>query len=64
MAETHLLTVAEAAERLRVHAATVRSWARDGRIPTVRIGRAWRIDAGALDAGTQREGNDGRRPPD
>jgi len=59
-----LLTTREAAERFKVCTATVRLWARDGKLATVRIGRHWRIRAGSLDKGTPREGNDGRQPPD
>ena len=38
-----LLSVAEAAAFLKVHANTVRAWVRSGRIPGAKIGREWRF---------------------
>jgi excisionase family DNA binding protein len=37
MIETELLTVSQLAERLHVRPRTVQSWARQGRIPTVKL---------------------------
>ena len=39
-----LLTVAEAASRLRVSVWAIRRWIRQGRFPFVRLGRTIRID--------------------
>ena len=38
-----LLTVEEAAEYLGVSAYTMREWARQGKVPAVRLGRYWRF---------------------
>jgi excisionase family DNA binding protein len=45
MAEDRWLTVAEIAERLRVHEQTVRRWLRSGELPGRALGRkaGWRI---------------------
>jgi excisionase family DNA binding protein len=46
-----LLTVDQAAERLQMHADTVRRLLRDGQLPGRKIGaRQWRISADALKA--------------
>lgn len=37
------LTTAEAAERWRVSVWTIRRLCRAGKLPTVRVGRGWRI---------------------
>ena len=52
MANEEWLTVQEAAERLKVHAETVRVWLRDGRLKGTqpmsrRVG--WRIQASEID---------------
>jgi excisionase family DNA binding protein len=39
-----LLTIAEVSELLSFHPVTLRDWAREGRLPAVRIGSAWRFD--------------------
>ena len=44
-----LLTVREAAERLRVREGTVRAWLAQRRIPKVKLGRATRIPSEAID---------------
>jgi excisionase family DNA binding protein len=46
--ESTLLTIREAAERLRVAPSTVYRWCRAGRIRAKKFGRAWRIPAGQL----------------
>jgi excisionase family DNA binding protein len=49
----HLLTVAEAAERLRLNSETIRRWLRDGRLTGVHLGSdkaGWRISERDLDA--------------
>jgi excisionase family DNA binding protein len=51
-----LLTTREAAEYLAMHIGTVQAWARDGRIPTVRVGGRWKFRKADLD-----EWIDGRR---
>lgn len=45
-----VLTVLEAAHRLKVMPKTVRSWLRDGKLPGVKIGRQWRVAASTLNA--------------
>lgn len=45
-----LLTLAEAAEALRVSQATVRRLIERGELPAVRVGRLWRISSNALEA--------------
>ena len=49
----HLLTVSEAAERLRLNPETIRRWLRDGRLSGVWLGSdkaGWRIIERDLDA--------------
>ena len=49
--EDELLTVEEAAGRLKMHPVTVRRLLRDGQLPGRKIGaRQWRISADALKA--------------
>src|ERR1035438_7117913 len=43
-ARTGLLNMAEVSDLLGFHPVTLRDWAREGRLPTVRIGSAWRFD--------------------
>ena len=38
-----LLTVDEVATVLRVHPRSIQRWAREGRVPSVRVGRSYRI---------------------
>jgi excisionase family DNA binding protein len=45
-----LVTVEQAAERLKLHPKTVLRYIRDGRLQAVRIGKAYRIDQAKLDA--------------
>jgi excisionase family DNA binding protein len=51
---TQLYSVEEVAALLGLHVKTVRGYVRDGRLDAVRIGRQYRIDAGALEAFTGR----------
>lgn len=44
-----LISTQTAGERIGVSMATVQQWVRDGRLPAVRIGRRYRIDADELD---------------
>jgi len=41
--------VAEAAEYLKVTPPTIRRWCAEGRIPSFRIGRHWRVSRSELD---------------
>ncbi len=43
-----LLTIAEAAERLRVNAKTVRLWIAGDELAAYRVGRQWRISEDQL----------------
>ncbi|WP_129792152.1 helix-turn-helix domain-containing protein [Sphingosinicella sp. CPCC 101087] len=45
-----LVTVEQAAERLKLHPKTVLRHIRSGRLPATRIGKAYRIDRAKLDA--------------
>ena len=44
-----ILTVAEAAQYLRLSVATVYRLAQAGEVPAVRVGRQWRVQRGLLD---------------
>lgn len=46
----NLYTVAEAAERLKLHVKTVLSFIRDGRLKATRVGKQYRITQSDLDA--------------
>jgi len=39
-----MLTLAEVAERLRLHINTVREYAKAGKIPAIKLDRAWRVE--------------------
>lgn len=39
-----MLTVNEVAERLGLHAHTIRRYIREGKIPAAKFGRVWRVD--------------------
>jgi len=39
-----LITVEEVAKYLRVKRSTVYEWAKEGKIPAVKVGRLWRFD--------------------
>lgn len=45
-----LLTVDQAAERLKLHAKTVLRYVREGRLPATRIGKSYRIEHAKLEA--------------
>jgi len=49
-AHDRILTVDEAAEKLGISAYTVRQWAREKRLPTIRLGRYWRFRESSLQA--------------
>jgi excisionase family DNA binding protein len=55
-----LLSVEQAAEFLGVSAYTVRQWARERRIPAIRLGRYWRFRQSSLDAWIQAQERGGR----
>lgn len=48
-----LLTVKQVAEYLQLKESTIYSWAQDGRIPAIKIGRTWRFRRADLDAWLQ-----------
>lgn len=43
------LTVPQVSAELNIHAATVRSWIRSGRLAAVNVGRTWRVRRSDLD---------------
>ncbi len=45
---SHLLTIIEVAERLRVDPKTVRRWIGGGELSAYRVGRQWRISEDQL----------------
>lgn len=47
--QSELLTLAEVARRLNVHRGTVARWAREGEIPSLKIGGTVRIRADVID---------------
>jgi excisionase family DNA binding protein len=49
LGESPFLTVDEAAERLRVHPATIRTMIRNGRMPAVKFGRMYRVKKDDVD---------------
>lgn len=50
MAPEALLNVKEVADFLRVNTNTVYVWARQGRLPAIKIGRSWRFRRSDLEA--------------
>lgn len=55
MADGELLTVEQAAEKLKMHPDTIRRLLRDGQLPGIKLGkRQWRIPSKALDDYIQR----------
>lgn len=50
MAEPPMLTVPQVAEEFQVTAQTIRNWIDQGVLPAVRVGRAFRIRRGDVDA--------------
>jgi excisionase family DNA binding protein len=45
-----ILSVDEAADKLQLSAYTIRQWAKDRKIPAIRLGRYWRFRESSLDA--------------
>jgi excisionase family DNA binding protein len=56
--DRQLLTVPEVAARFQVTAQTIRNWVDHGTLPTVRVGRAFRIRPGDVDALLERASAD------
>src|SRR5260221_7868207 len=50
MSETELLTTEESAQLLNVHVNTIRSWIDKGKLPTVRVGKLYRLPRRELEA--------------
>ncbi len=46
--DEHLLTVEEAAKKLRLHLDTARRFVREGKLPATKIGRRYLIPASAI----------------
>jgi excisionase family DNA binding protein len=46
---SEVLTIHEAAARLKLKPETVRDWLKAGKLKGVKLGRVWRIDAEALE---------------
>jgi len=46
---TEIMTTKEMAEYLKVHQITISKLAREGKIPSIRIGRVWRFDKRLID---------------
>ena len=54
-----VMTTREAARYLKIHEITICKYAKEGKIPAVRIGRVWRFNKDALDKFLSgKEGND------
>ncbi|MGH2366495.1 MAG: helix-turn-helix domain-containing protein [Chloroflexota bacterium] len=43
------MTIKEVADFLRISTISAYSWARDGRLPAIRIGKEWRVRSRDLD---------------
>jgi len=44
-----IMTTKEIAEYLKLHPITICKYAKEGKIPAIRIGRVWRFDKKAID---------------
>ena len=49
MSQDILLNVKQVAEYLQLKESTIYSWAQDGKIPAIKIGRTWRFRRSDLD---------------
>ncbi len=49
MAQDALLNVKQVAQYLQLKESTIYSWAQDGKIPAIKIGRTWRFRLSDLD---------------
>ena len=45
-----IMTTREVSEYLNLHEITICKYAKEGRLPGIRIGRVWRFDKNAIDA--------------
>ncbi len=54
MTDERLMTVKGVAEYLQLKESTIYSWAQDGKIPAIKIGRTWRFRRADLDAWLER----------
>ena len=44
-----IMTTKEIAQYLKLHEITICKYAKEGKIPAIRIGRVWRFDRGIID---------------
>lgn len=54
MSTDTLLNVKQVAQYLQLKESTIYSWAQDGKIPAIKIGRTWRFRRSDLDAWLER----------
>jgi excisionase family DNA binding protein len=54
MTQDTLLNVKQVAGYLQLKESTIYSWAQDGKIPAIKIGRTWRFRRSDLDAWLER----------
>lgn len=54
MIEDKLLNVKQVADYLQLKESTIYSWAQDGKIPAIKIGRTWRFRRTDLDSWLER----------
>ena len=54
MDQNVLLNVKQVAQYLQLKESTIYSWAQDGKIPAIKIGRTWRFRRSDLDAWLER----------
>jgi excisionase family DNA binding protein len=45
-----IMTTKEVSEYLKLHEITICKYAKEGKLPAIRIGRVWRFDKDAIDA--------------
>mgnify|MGYP000898604502 FL=1 len=54
MSQDTLLNVKQVAEYLQLKESTIYSWAQDGKVPAIKIGRTWRFRRSDLDMWLER----------
>ena len=54
MSQDALLNVKQVAEYLQLKESTIYSWAQDGKVPAIKIGRTWRFRRAELDTWLER----------
>jgi len=54
MSQDALLNVKQVAEYLQLKESTIYSWAQDGKVPAIKIGRTWRFRRSDLDLWLER----------